>query len=99
MPYIVLLPEVSVLKHVGEIRHPEDENRILGYDHRSITYLKNDVINDEDISPVVTKLYDAGDNHTRSCLKRLSKAQVAKLQKESVESLIEEVEVEDEKEK
>lgn len=71
MPYKVLADEVNILKKVGEFRSPE--GNLIGYDHDSVLYFKDDIVEDENISPVVLERYEAGDAHTRSMIVRVDK--------------------------
>lgn len=77
MPYKVTGgPTVSVLEKIGEII--DDNGKTVGFEHQSNIWAYGDTIPDEKVSPVVAKLYDEGDEHTRSVLKRLTKAAAAK---------------------
>lgn len=71
MPYKVLMDEVNVLKKVGEFKTLD--GKVIGYDHDSILYMKDDVISEDDVSPVVQQSYADGDAHTRSILVRVDK--------------------------
>ena len=79
MPYQVLADELTVLEKIGEVQTADGKH--LGYEHRSVTYLKDEILDDSQVSPVVTKLYNEKDPHTRKVLRRLTKAQLDALSK------------------
>jgi hypothetical protein len=71
MPYRVTCAEdtsISVLRSLSTVK--DEDGKVLGYDHESVSYHNGDVIEDDDVSPAVVTLYDAGDAHTTSILKR-----------------------------
>lgn len=80
MPYKVLQQEVTLLEKIGEIRSADNEHH-LAWEHRSHTYFKDEIVEDEKLSPVVKDAYEAGDAHTRHLIKKLTAAQVKRLQK------------------
>lgn len=67
--YKVLLPEVSILKALGEHRNAAGD--LLGYDHESVTYFQNDLVDGSDISPAFLELYGEGDEHARACVQQI----------------------------
>lgn len=69
MPYRVLVDQTQVLNDLSP--RVLDDGRQIGYDHESLVWYKDEVIPDDKISPVVVKLYDEGDAHTRSILERV----------------------------
>jgi hypothetical protein len=69
MPYRVLGDEVSIHKAVGEFY--DNNGKIIGYDHDSVIYLKDDIVADEDVSPDVVKIYDSGDERIRTLIVRV----------------------------
>jgi hypothetical protein len=71
MPYEVQVPELNVLEKIGEIFDKDGSH--IAYEHRSVAYTQGEVVEDDVISPVVVGLYDEGDEHTRSVLKRVAK--------------------------
>jgi hypothetical protein len=83
MPYEVLGDSaVSVLRANGEYR--DEHEHLTGYDHESIVYLPGDIIADVDVSPVVVKNYEDGDEHTRSVLQRVSNEPLETHKRETV---------------
>lgn len=84
MPYKVMTAELTVLEKIGEIRSPDNEHH-LAWEHRSHTYFQDEIIEDEKLSPIVKEAYEAGDKHTRAVLKKLSAAQVKRLESDSQE--------------
>lgn len=78
MPYEVICPidsSVSVLNALGEVK--DDQGNIIGYDHSAKVWSSGDVIPDEEVSPVVIKLLDEGDEYTCSQLRRIPGKQKA----------------------
>lgn len=73
MPYEVIgeSPAVDVLKALDPMVN--DEGKQFGYYHETRTYTPGDIIEDEDVSPVIAKLYDDRDEHTRSVLRKLAR--------------------------
>lgn len=69
MPYEVTAPELNVLQAVGQ--HEDKDGTVYGFDHVSNVWKSGDILTDDEVSPVVVALYDAGDEHTRSVLKRI----------------------------
>jgi hypothetical protein len=67
MPYQVLIDEVSVLKALSE--NLDASGNVIGYDHVSRTWLKDQVIPDEEVSPVIRKLVEDGDASMAARLK------------------------------
>lgn len=76
MPYEVLAPQLNVLQAIGE--HVGSDGKVYGFDHVSNIWKAGDVLSDEEVSPVVVALYDGGDEHTRSVLKRIDDKPVRK---------------------
>lgn len=76
MPYKVLQQEVQILKPIGEIKTPD--GKIVAIEHKSEIHFKDDVIEDNEISPIIVKAYEDGDEHTRHILKKVTAAQVAR---------------------
>lgn len=71
MPYEVTAEgAVSILK--ANDTYYDSEGKLLGYDHESNTFLPGEIVKDDDVSPVVAELYDNGDEHVTSILKRLT---------------------------
>lgn len=68
--YEVIANEVSILK--AHSTYTNDNGNVIGYDHESITYLKGAVIDEEDISPVVIKQFNDGDERTISLIRKLN---------------------------
>lgn len=83
MPYEVIAPAVSVLYKIGEVR--TDEGKLIGHEHKSVLHGQGDVVTDEDISPVVVQMYNDGDAHVRSVLKKVAKARAAKAEEKAEE--------------
>lgn len=77
MPYEVLGDEVNVLQAIGSAKKGADGSTTT-YEHKSVLYLKGDLIADDVVSPVVKDSYEAGDEHTRSILKKVSASQAKK---------------------
>ena len=75
MPYKVLVPEVSVLEKVGELRN--DRGEFVSHEHVSKTYLQDEYVPDETISPTLVEKYDDGDEHTTSVLEYVEKVEEA----------------------
>jgi hypothetical protein len=74
MPYEVIANEgttVTVLHSNGTFLDRDD--KVIGYDHTSVPHEHGDVISDEEISPVVVKLYEAKDPRTLAVLRRVGK--------------------------
>lgn len=46
-------------------------DKVIGYDHETITVFGGQEIDESKISPIVVKLYDSGDEHTRSVIERI----------------------------
>lgn len=76
MPYEVQIPALTVLEKVGEIIAADGST--VGLEHISVMYGEKDIIPDEKLSPVVIKLYNDGDAHTRKVLKRVAKSKAVK---------------------
>ncbi len=71
MPYVVTChPDESVLVLKSQGEFLDREGKHAGYDHRNDVHLDGDVISDEEISPVLVKLYEDGDAHVRSVLRK-----------------------------
>jgi hypothetical protein len=68
LPYRVKIDELSVLRALGPAR--EEDGRKY-YDHDSVTWYKDDVIPDDQISPVVIEAYERGEEHTLSVLEKV----------------------------
>ena len=66
MPYEVLVDGATVLKSIGESQAPDGT---VVYDNVSTVYPAGAIIADEDVSPVVKKAYEDGDEHVLSLLK------------------------------
>lgn len=59
MPYLVTCPpgeSVSVLKAVGE--RVTDEGKVVGYEHLNFVRYRADILDDEDVSPVMRDLLE-----------------------------------------
>lgn len=72
MPYEVICEPgttVSVLDNVGDVK--DGDQKVIGYWHEGRLYENGEIVPDEHISPVVVKLYDEGDPHTTSVLRRI----------------------------
>lgn len=76
MPYEVLQEEVTLLRANDTFKN--EKNEVTGYDQESVLRTKGEIVEDDQVHPNVVKLYDDGDEHTRSVIKRLSKAQADK---------------------
>lgn len=70
MPYKVLQPEVDVLHKIGEVL--DRDGSVIAHEHESVLYLKDEIVPDDKISPVVVEAYDNGDEHVLDCLERVS---------------------------
>lgn len=71
MPYETLIEGAQILKPVGQVLTADGES--LGFEHVSVIYpQQGTIIPDEDVSPVVQKLYDEDDEWTKSILKKVS---------------------------
>lgn len=68
MPYRVKADELSVLRALGPAREVDG---VKYYDHDSLLWYKDDVIPDDQISPVVTEAYARGDEHVLSVLEKI----------------------------
>lgn len=66
MPYKVIAEAALILKSLGELK--DDDGKVVGYDHVSIPHLKDDILEDSEISPVLKKLYEDADEHVRSVI-------------------------------
>lgn len=73
MPYEVICPEgtsVSMLINRGNLT--DFDGKVYGYDHVTENFDHGAIIPDDELSPVVVKAYDDGDEHVKSLLKRVS---------------------------
>lgn len=73
MPYEVICPEgtsVTVLQAINEVK--DLDGRVVGYDHKAVYRTSGDVLDDNEVSPVVRDLLDAGDEHTCSVLRKVN---------------------------
>lgn len=73
MPYEVICPEgtsVTVLQAINEVR--DLDGKVIGYDHKAIYHESGDVLDDNEVSPVVRDLLEAGDPHVSSILRKVS---------------------------
>lgn len=58
--------EVAVLLKIGELR--DDEGNIINYEHETKTFLPNEIIPGDKISPIVVNDYERNDEHVRSLI-------------------------------
>jgi hypothetical protein len=78
MPYETRVPDVQILKDEAVLH--DDDGNVIGVDHSSHIYPRpGTVLEDEDVAAVVKEAYEDGDEHVRGLLKKLTKAQAAKL--------------------
>lgn len=86
MPYQVIADRaIDILNDVGELTHPfHPELRF--YEHESNVWLPEEIIPDEEISPVVVDKYDDGDEHIRSLIKRVGKPRAEKPKADSAKA-------------
>lgn len=85
MPYEVICPEdssVTVLQAMNEVK--DLEGRVVGYDHKAIYCESGDVLQDDEVSPVVRDLFEAGDPHVCSILRKVGGKAAAKPKPEEV---------------
>lgn len=91
MPYEVICPEgtsVTVLQAINEVT--DLDGKVIGYDHRAVYHTSGDVLDDNEVSPVVRDLLDAGDEHVCSILRKVNGKKAAP--KPVVEEIAEPVE-------
>jgi len=69
MPYKVLVDGATVLRQIGDWKTSGGETV---YDNVATVYPKGTVLADEDVSPVLQKLLDDGDEHVSSLLEKTS---------------------------
>lgn len=81
--------EQSVLEALSE--QVDDRSGRVFYEHRARTARYGEVIKAEDLSPVIIKLWEEGDEHVRSYLEPLDAEEVDKAAEE-FEALVEHVE-------
>jgi len=75
MAYRVLGDAVTVHKALSELRNVAT-NRLEGYDTVGTVYPKGAVIHDNDVSPIIRALVEAGDPHTSSVLEYVEDEEV-----------------------
>jgi hypothetical protein len=68
MAYKVLIDGATVLKSLGEVKNPTTGE--VTYEHVATVYPKGAIIKDEDVSPVMVKLLEDGDEHVNSVLEK-----------------------------
>lgn len=79
MPYHVISPTpITLLKKVGELR-AQNSNELVGYEHDSVLRFPGEVVDDEDVSPVVVEAYEKGDKHTLGIIKKVTDAEAKKI--------------------
>lgn len=77
MAYKVKVDGTTIPKQIGEkINRVGRVARAKGGEvtipiYRTNVYLEGDVIEDEDVAPVIVKQYDDGDKHIRSLIERV----------------------------
>jgi len=72
MPFEVLIDEAAIMKDVGETK--DDAGNTIGFDHETRVWFKGDIVPDEEVAATVIRLYEEGDEHTKSVIKRVRKA-------------------------
>lgn len=78
MPYEVICPEgtsVTILKALNEVK--DLDGRVIGYDHRADYHESGDVLDDNEVSPVLRDLLEEGDPHVSSILRKVSAKKTA----------------------
>lgn len=73
MPYEVICSEdtsVTILQALNEVK--DLEGRVIGYDHKAVYRECGDVLDDDEVSPVIRDLLEAGDPHVCSILRKVS---------------------------
>lgn len=73
MPYEVICSEdtsVTILQALNEVK--DLEGRVIGYDHKAVYRESGDVLDDDEVSPVIRDLLEAGDPHVCSILRKVS---------------------------
>jgi hypothetical protein len=78
MPYEVICPEgtsVTILKALNEVK--DLDGRVIGYDHRADYHESGDVLDDNEVSPVLLDLLEAGDPHVNSILRKVGAKKAA----------------------
>jgi len=73
MPYEVICSEdtsVTILQALNEVK--DLDGKIIGYDHKAVYRECGDVLDDDEVSPVVRDLLEAGDPHVCSLLRKVS---------------------------
>lgn len=76
MPYEVLGTDVTIPKSLSVTKNPDGSET---HDHVSRVYTRGSVVKDEDVSPVLVKLYEDGDEHVTSLLRYVDEEEVDKL--------------------
>lgn len=64
----ILLPAVNILRALDEFKRPDGS---VAYEHESVLYLQDEIVDENDISPVFLKLYDEGDPTAIRCVERI----------------------------
>ena len=73
MPYEVICSEdtsVTILQALNEVK--DLDGKIIGYDHKAVYRECGDVLDDNEVSPVVRDLLEAGDPHVCSLLRKVN---------------------------
>ena len=70
MPYEVLVDGLSVLK--ANDTYKDNDGKVIGYDHVGVIREQGEILEDSEVSPVIQKLYEDGDEHVTSTLKKVS---------------------------
>lgn len=72
MPYEVICSEdtsVTILQAINEVK--DLDGRVIGYDHTAVYRNSGDVLDDNEVSPVIRDLLEAGDPHVSSILRKV----------------------------
>lgn len=75
MPYEVICTEdtsVTILQAINEVK--DLDGKVIGYDHNAVYRNSGDVLDDNEVSPVIRDLLEAGDPHVSSILRKVGGA-------------------------
>lgn len=77
MPFEVLVDGATIMRAVKVYK--DDGGKVIegstGYEHEGSVRLRGEILEDDEVSPLIVQQYDAGNEHTRRMIKRISKSQ------------------------